>query len=309
MAIVGQSKLDAASITFETLYQENFGPGQMPRTAGLISKEIPVQSKTLKTTHAGGYPKVRKWRGDKLFKDLRAFDQEITVEPYEASIEMNALDVDGDRTGNTQRVLSDFLASEANAVEQIVWDAILTNPIGYDGVSILNDTHPYSNSTGDNKFTDGFSITLYNTMREQMMAIQDEQGRSRNVTPNTLFVGSALETEALEATGADQVIYFDNTGAEATSGVVGAVTRPNPNKGTANVVVVPPFTGTQYLLADLTKPVRPFVTLIFEAFNPQTQLKKDDEARFLRNKYRYSLEGIYGIGAGAWWLVAGKLTA
>ena len=305
----GSENLTGAATTYQAIFQEFFGEG-VPGVAGMFTEEVPVSGKRLSIPITTSYPRIRRWLGDKVFESLRHFSQDVDVEPWEASTQLDRLDIETDQGGTVDSALRSFLGSEVTAFDDMVITELLTNPTGYDGVSLLNNSHPYSNSTGDNLTTDALSLTSLRAMDEQMRSFQDETGRPLMVSPNTLVVGEDLKDEALEITGADRPIYFDNTGAEATSSVIDAITIQNVRAGSHSVVVTPWITGTQWFLMDLRRPgLRPMITARFRAFGPQTQENMDSEGRFVQDVMRFSIEGDYGVAAGLWWLIGGKIAA
>ncbi len=309
MGMAGSDNLTVAQAQYEALFQEFFGGG-VPGAAQLFAQEVDVPGRRLSVPVATSFPRIRRWLGDKIFKSLRAFRQDIDVDPWEASIELDRLDVMADPTGVVDTVIRAFLGSEVSSFDDMVFTELLANPVGYDGVSLLNDAHPFSNGTGDNLTTAAISHVDVRLMHEQMRGFQDEDGRPLQVVPNTLLVGTDLEHEALEIAGADKPIFFNNTGAEAAAAVIGGVVIENVTKGRYNVVVSEWITGNQWFLMDLRRPgLRPIIVPKFRSFEPQMQDRMDAEGRFVADKVRASLEGDYGVGAGLWWLVGGRIAA
>lgn len=306
MGIAGNSNLEAAQATYEAIFQEFFGSGA-PAAAQAITTEVQVSGTSLEIPITTSFPRIQRWLGDKTFKALRAYKQQVEVEEWAVGVELKRLQVDADTSGTVDATLRAFLSDQVDAFEKMIMDELLTNPTGYDGVALLHDSHPHTNSTGDNLTTDALGLSSFRAMDEAMRGFQNEDGKPMNVRPNTLLVGEGNKFKALEITGADRPIYFDNTGAEATSSVIDGITIQNVTSGSHNVVVTPYIDGEQWYLMDLTREgLRPMLTARYRSFEPQTQTGMDSEARFMRDHYRFSLEGDYGVGAGLWWLVGGR---
>ena len=270
---------------------------------------VPTNSSRLTIPTTMSAPRVRKWLGDKVVKALRALVQDIDVDPWEATIGIERKYVDYDSGGTVTAMLTAFLGREVTAFDDVVFQTLLDNPVGHDGVSLLNDSHPYSNSTGDNLTTDALSYSSWVAMKAQMADFTDEDGTPLGVRPNVLLVGPSNEQKALEITGAQRAVAITSSGVEGTSSVVAAYMRDNPY-GQAAVLVADWITGGQWFAMDLTKPgMKPLVVAEARAFEPITQDEMTDESRFRRDKYLYSLEGDYGVGAGLWQLIGGRIAA
>ena len=83
--------------------------------------------------------------------------------------------------------------------------------------------------------------------------------------------------------------------------------KPNPYKGTAEVVVDPRITSdTAWFLLDTTKPVKPFIYQERKApvFVSQTNPEADDV--FTRKKYKFGAEARAAGGYGFWQLAYGS---
>lgn len=309
LSVAGESNLAGAQATYSAIFQEFFGDG-VPGVSQMFSFEQPINGTSLRVPMVTSFPRVRRWLGDKVAKSLRAFVQTFTLEPWEQSIEMDRITVDYDADGVVDMALRQFLGGQVQMFDDMNITELLTNPTGYDATALLADSHPYSNSTGDNLTTDALSLSSLRAMDLAMRGFQNEDGKPLLVTPSHLLVGESLKDTALEITGADRPIYFDASGAEATSSVVGGVVIENVRRGTWTPIVTPWITGTQWFLMDLTKPgLRPWIVARGRAFTPVTQLSEDSDPRYRRGVYGFSVEGDYGIGAGLWPLIGGKIAA
>ena len=88
----------------------------------------------------------------------------------------------------------------AMTVRAIVRDATAK---AIDGVSILNDTHPYGpgGATWDNKVTTAFSPAALNAGVVAMTSLKTEAGMPYGMRPDTLMVEPTNERDAKDAIG------------------------------------------------------------------------------------------------------------
>lgn len=310
MSFAGANNLAAAEATYQAIFQELFTGEGLPGMAEQMTRIVPVSTKRLSLPIATSMPRIRKWLGEKVTKSIRGFLQDIDVDPWEATIGIDRLDVDGENSGVVESTLRGFLSSQADAFNHaVITLTMLTNPTGYDGVALFSNSHPYSNSTGDNLTSDALSHSSFRALDAAMRGFQDERGRNLGVSPNVLMVGPSLKDTALEVTGADKPIFFNNTGAEATSSVIGGVVIENVKRGSHDVWVSGELTGSEWFLLDTTKPgLSPMLAAEFRKFEAVSQSDMTDESRFKRNEYLFSLEGDYGIAPGLWQLIGGKIS-
>jgi len=308
MAHAGANGLAAANAEYRALFQEIFGE-QIPGIASEIATMQSITGSSLTVTNSMSHPRMRQWLGDKVVKSLRSLTQDIPLVAWEATVGLKRVEVDYDKSGTVTSALSAFLNQQVSALDDLVIAKLLANPTGYDGVSLISNSHPYSNSTGDNLTTDALSFSSLEAMDTAMRSFQDEVGRPLHVTPNLLLVGESNRHTALQITGANRPIFFNASAAEATSSVIDSWMSENPFASHA-VIVSQWITGTQWFLQDTTKPyARPIVVAEGRALEAVPHDEMNSEARFLRDEYLYSVEGDLGFGAGLWQVVGGKIAA
>lgn len=307
MSLTNANGLAAANTEFLTLFQSFFGEG-LPGTAQNFTTTVPTSGTKVTITNVLSHPRVREWIGPKVVKSLRALTQDIPLKKWEATVGIERVDVDYDRTGSVRQQLNGFLSQQVSTFDDLVYTKLLANPTGYDGVSLLNNSHPYSNSTGDNLTTDALSFSSLEAMDTAMRGFQDEDGRPLMIQPRMLLVGEANRHTALQVTGASRPIFFNNTGAEAATSVIDKWMVENPFSSHA-VVVAPWITGSQWFLIDDTKPVGPMVATEGRAFQAVVQDELTDDVRFQTDEYLFSLEGDYGFGAGLWQTIGGRIAS
>lgn len=304
VGIAGQLGGIAVNTEFVTAANEVFNR----RAGGPWQQFALVQSisgRTLEIDAMGPSPAISALNGSRPYSSLRQYARAFPVKAYTTpALELGRDVVELDKSGNVAARLRDYLSAAANFWEKPVIDALLSNPIGIDGVSILNDTHPHAPAGGtwDNKVTTALSQSTLETGIVAMRGLRLENGEPAGIFPTHLVVGPANEREALDLTGADRAVSYDNAGAPDTAAsVVAATTIRNWIGGRLTVVVVDRFAdGTNdnsWMLMDLSKPgVRPLI--VGEGIAPQGVVVDDPGSENMkeRSSYAYYCEGYAAIG-------------
>lgn len=313
MALAGSANLEEASAVYEALYQDVFAQSPMGYVADELARNAPCEGGKLVVPVVQGAPRMSAWAGSKAVKDLRAFVQDIPVYPYEATIGLNRLQVTTDKSGVIADSIRAFLSKQKKALDDLLVSKFVANTwTGYDGVSLLNDSHPYSNSTGDNLTTSALTYTTFRAAIEAMADFTDEDGTPLDLFPTHLLVGQAQIRSALEIVGADRPMAVSNAGAfDGTSNVVGAVTIPNVFQGMVKVIQSTWITGNQWAIAHVSPGMAPFTIATHRAIEPIVKDGRDmtSDSRFFDDKFYYSLEGDLGFGPGQWQCIYGSVTA
>lgn len=314
--IAGGVAVAAFNTAFETAGQAVFSRPESTAWREWVY-EAPTDGETLAIGAAGPAPEVRKMTGTQRFTSLRQLAAYISVYPYSTdAVEYTETQIRGDKSGMLARYLADYLA--AASAGGFFWkpcvDALLSNPIGIDGVSILNDSHPYAygGGTWDNKVTTTFGQGALETGWVAMTGLRNEQGAPMGIMPTHLVVGPALEREAKDQLGLNRAVPYDTSGApDASSSVAAAVVLENWLGGRLKLIVEPRFAdGTHdndWLLMDLSKPgVRPVIAGVLS--QPEAMVITEGSAKRDRDANQYLVRGRAAIGGYMPHCVYGKLS-
>lgn len=313
MTIAGNSSLQYANATYEALFQEVFAQAPNAFVSDLFAQKMTVDGLSFQVPVVASFPVMRQWLGSKAIKDLRAYVLSGTVKPYEATIGLDRLQVEADKTGAVANILRGFLASAREGIEKVLVDQFLANTeLGYDGVSLLNSSHPHSNSTGNNLTTSALSPTTYKAARQAMSLFSDEDGRPLNIRPTHLLVGPASYRAALECVGPSRIVSVSNAGAlDATSNVVAGAVIPNVYQGEVTVIESSRISGAQWALAHCSPGLMPFLTAVKREPTPYVKDGADmlGDHRFFKDQYAYSIEADFDVKPGLWQCIYGSVTA
>lgn len=316
MGIAGQNAaaFAAAQSQYEAIFQDFWNNRNDAFIADQASRDVQTGAKTTVIPILTGFPRLREWLGEKHFKDLRAQAVSIEMRKYEKSIRLDRLDVELDPQNIVDPAINGFLSTNKNDIEDVLVTKLLANTwTGYDGVTLLNDAHPFSNSTGDNLTTAAFSATTWRAAVRAMALFADEQGNPLRVRPNLVVVGPAQEGIAKDVLASERIVPVSNAGVpDASANVVAAVVFPNYYPGAdAGLIVSPWITGNQWFAMDTTKVgLRPILRVLHKELHPEMLgpgMKTDHE--FLADEYLYSVQGDFAHAPGLWQLIYGSVTA
>ncbi len=250
-----------------------------------------------------GWPSLRKWIGDKHVKYLSASGQTIPNEPYESTIGVKRDDLEDDNYGIYGPLSAAEGAAAAAWPEELIADR-LNNAFEegcYDGQPFIDTDHPVGDGTVSNKSTKKLDITTlakaqgsYGAARTAMKKLKNENARPLNIMPNLLVVPPALEDAANALMSVDKL----------EDG------KPNPYKGTAEVMVWPYLTDDDaWFLMDTSKALKP---LIFQERKKPKAVSQTDPASddvFNKAVYKFSIEARGASGFGFWQLCHGSTGA
>lgn len=313
MAIANVSGILAAQSRFTAAYSAMFGAGP-GGVAPLFTMDVPTDGLATSIPVITSFPRFREWVGSKQVADVRALMQTVLLKTYEKTVGFSRKEVVYDPSGAVGAGIDNWVANAAQAgFDDIAIASLIANTqLGYDGVSLLNASHPFSFSTGNNITTTALSFESYRAARAAMALFADELGTPLGVTPKTLLVGPQLERIAKEIAGPLRPTNVSSAGLyDQAASVVGMATLENVFQGDITVIVSSWITGTQWFLMDTTKAgLRPYIRTVAREFEPifidGAEMSASD--RFFKDKYYFSIEGDSSFAPGLWQLIYGKVT-
>lgn len=300
--LINKSTLGAIFTSLKTIYNKAFeaAPSDWQLTATLV----PSTTKTNDYAWLGRFPKMRKWIGEKVFKNLKAHKYSITNDDFEATVEVERNDIEDDEIGIYNPMAQDAGFSSKQLPDEIVAELknnAFASPC-YDGQNYYDTDHPVGKEgetvSVSNKLTVALSAATvaaakasYGLGRTMMMTFTDDEGRPLALIPDTLEVGPSLET-----TGR---MLCESPKLEDDS--------PNPFVGTAKLLVNPRLTSaTQWMLHCTVRPLKPFIYQERKkpVFVSQTDMNADNV--FSRKKYTFGAEARAAGGYAFWQMSVGS---
>lgn len=263
----------------------------------------------------------REWLGSREYGNLEAFKQDVKLKTYEDTFDLPRKTVDYDRSGVVSRALeAKIRGTVQHGDDKIIFDSLVSasgaGPTGFDGVSLINDSHTLGGTTYDNKTTSALSFSTYDSAIVAMQGFKAANGEPLNIHPTHLVVGPKLRRIAMEITGANErIAYVSQTGAESLPGsgnsAIAAGGIPNVFMGDGVTVVVSErLTGTQddyWYLMDLSKPAKPMMLKEERQWELIPKTEMDDDRRFALDLYVWGIEADKAPAAGAWPTIYGGI--
>ena len=299
--IVNRANIESVFINLKTTFNKAFdaAPAVWQKTTMLV----PSGSGQNDYAWLSRFPKMIKWLGDKVVKDLEAFKYTIVNDDWEATIEVDRNDIEDDTLGIYAPQAQEAGYTAKQLPDEI--DADLKNNAFasdcYDGQYFYDTDHDVAGASVSNvsavalsAATTADATASYGAARLAIMSFKDDEGRPLALIPNLLEVGPALEATAR--------LILENPKLTDQS--------PNPFQGTAELLVNPRITSaTQWMLHVTNRPLKPFVYQERKkpVFVQQTTEETDNV--FMRKKFRFGAEARAAGGYGLWQLSFGSTGA
>ena len=306
MIINNAAQLEALFVSFQARYQDFYQ--QVPTYLDRLATTIPVTTEILRLPWMGRLLPMRKWIGDRQVNSAALKFYDIVPELYETTFGLNKSKIDDDQWGFfANNILPQMAMQTRKWPDYTMVEWILANKLWSDGFQFFDTGRPVnvddsSKGTYDNDYpTTPLTLNNYIAVRQAMMALFGEDGKSLNIMPNLLIVPPQLEAQALHITTSELIApgTFSN---ETTQ--VGSIT--NIMRNTAQVLVIPELSSAPatWYLADTSKPVKPFVWALREAPSFALRVDPRDPVVFDRNEYLFGARARGAAGGGFPFLVS-----
>lgn len=305
--LVNRDSVSALFTSLKTTFNNAFAAA--PSIWAKIAMKVPSSTGQNDYAWLSKFPKMRKWVGEKQVKSLEAAKYTVKNDDWEATVEVDRNDIEDDNLG-IYGPQAQMAGESAKQLPDEIVAELVNGAFGakcYDGQYFCDTDHVTGkDSSGadivvSNKGTVALSCATlaaaqasYGAARTAMKKFKDEEGRPLGVAPNVLLVPPALEDTANLLMTTDRL----------EDG------KPNPYKGTAEVVVEPRLTSdTAWFLLDTSKPIKPFIYQERKApvFVSQTDMQADDV--FSRKQFKFGAEARAAGGYGFWQLCYGSTGA
>lgn len=294
--IINQQVLAETRKSFSALFQQAYEQAtpQWDRLASLIpSTGAEVGYKWL-----GKIPQLREWLDERVIQNLEAFDYTLKNKHYEATVEIDRDDISDDNLGIYRPAILTMGEAARLHPDVLLFDLLKNGETNlcYDGKAFFAIDHPeggvqsnYLTGTGTALSAASFATALA-TLRSVKSATKNEQGAYEPFPVGDKFllvVPPALQKTAGEILNAE---IISNT--------------TNVLRGAADLFVADRLSDKPlawYLIA-VGKAVKPFVFQLREEVVFVSQDKPEDEANFMRKKFRYGVDYRGNAGYALWQL-------
>ena len=301
--VVNRESISTIFLNLKAIFLKAFdgAESQWQQTAMLV----PSTGKTNQYDWLNRFPRMRKWLGSKVYKNLKAFTYSVINEDFEATVAVDRNDIEDDNLGIYTPITQDAGFSAKQLPDEIVSD--LKNnaftSLCYDGPFFYDTDHPVGDgatipeASVSNKLTGALKAdTLANleaSFGAAIVAIQtmtDDEGRPLGLVPDTLEVPPALEATAKLCV------------APMLAGL-----QPNPYAGKCQVLMNPRLTSATAWFVHCTKrPVKPFIYQERKAPIFVQQITEESSDVFDKKEFKFGAEARAAGGYGLWQMSVGS---
>lgn len=141
--VVNQAALAAVYKTFNTIFNE-----QLNITVPLwkrVAMEVPSTGASVDYKWLGSFPMLREWIGERVIKNLSAFEYNVKNKNFEATIELDRNDVEDDNVGVYRPSIQALGENAVLHPDTLIFSDLLKNgftKVGYDGQFFFDTDHP-----------------------------------------------------------------------------------------------------------------------------------------------------------------------
>lgn len=291
--------LDAIFINFNTLYQQAY-----ERAAPWWSKvamEVPSTSRENRYGWMKIIPRMREWVGERKINNLAGRSYTIENKDWELSVGVERNAIQDDQLGLFGPAIAMMGDQAARHPDDLLTTLIQSGvtALAFDGLPFFSASHPVdSDNTALGTYSNNFTTTPLNSanfqsVRAAMKAFKGEDNKPLRVDPRLLIVPPQLEATALQILNAEFTAPAAAFGQNAAGGY-----QTNVLKGSADLLVIPELANepTTWYLADMSKPVKPFVYQSRKAPVFVSLTAPTDENLFYRKEFIYGIDSRDNVG-------------
>lgn len=306
--ITDQDKLDAANKNFHLKHQEIFeNDDATPGIAEAIAETVTTDSEEGEVDFLGAMPVVREWVGKRERQSQRAYNHTYALKTYEATFGLKRKKLRYDRIGAIGRRIKAFFQRNKYWKEKILFDKLVTNPTGYDGVAMFSASHPHgpAGATQSNTGSAALSVNALNAASIVGASLRDERSENLGVSYDLLVVGPKNAKLGREITGSTRLMTFAADGTtDGTASQIGGVAMPNFFVGgSMNLLVWPRLVGTYddyWYCFDTVIGAPAMILYEGRAVEPLQRTDMEDPKRWELDEFEWALESDHCAVAGAW---------
>ena len=148
--IVTAASVAALQVGFKKNYQDAFDATRPDADYTKVATTVPSSSKSETYGWLGKFPKMRKWVGDRVIKDMAAHGYTITNEDFEATVGVDRNDIEDDNLGIYNPLFREMGQSAAQQPDDLTFGLMAqgTTEVCYDGQYFFDTDHPAFDENG-----------------------------------------------------------------------------------------------------------------------------------------------------------------
>lgn len=240
------------------------------------------------------------------FNGMRAYGSKAEPCVFKQGLLIPRKQLDYDPSGRMAKVIPDFVGSLASFFDREVWEFLLSNPEGVDGVELFSAAHPFGpdGALQSNVTSAALTHGSYTAAKAAMKLLQRENCDFVGAGPTHLFVNPIDERVARELVGADKPLTVNADGlfdvAGPGSNIVGISCCQNVYQGDVTLVITPRIPAGQWLLLDLSNASQLPLFLYRNSEAPNVIEMHDARDVAAKDVYKWLAHMDYMIGAAYW---------
>ena len=298
MAITVTPAVVAGALTnFRSLFNNAFEAALNLQPWRGIAMEVNSTSDTETYSWLGNVPVMTDVTHDKLqLENLYAMDYSLQNLTYKAAFTVPRSYFEDEKLGMVTPKIQQLAQEAARHPGQLIFQAIVTNGLAFDGTAMIADTRVIGRSANiDNQIAGtGTSVAQFQTdlgaATAQMMLFQDDQGRPMGTVGNVIMVPPGLRQVAYQALNTNQAAALNQMVAPPGA-VIGS------NEG-FTIVVNPYLTdANDWYLISVDMGHAPFIyqTRVSPTLEPLTDGSVN---AIVNDDFVYTVRARYAIGYG-----------
>ncbi|MBQ7401441.1 MAG: Mu-like prophage major head subunit gpT family protein [Lentisphaeria bacterium] len=232
---------------------------------------------------------MSEWQSERNVKNVASHRIEVVNRDFEETVSIARNDIEDDQYGIYGTLIAEMGRHAAKVWQDLAVEALLGNGNWIDEKPFFSADRVYGESTICNMTTGELTAENYAAARKTMMEYRGHSGKSLGIVPDLLIVGPKNEAAAFS-------ILKDRMMLRSCSkdGVSGIGATDNPWNGSAELLVLPELSGTEYedlwFLASTCGVIKP--VFVQQRKTPVlTSLDREsDENVFSRKEYIYGTD-------------------
>lgn len=151
--VVNQASLAGIFKSFSTIFNETL---EMTKPLwNRVAMMVPSTGSSMDYKWLGAFPMLREWLGDRVVKNLTAFNYVIMNKDFEGTVELDRNDVEDDQVGVYRPMIQGLSANAVLHPDSLIFKLLKDGfaTVGYDGQFFFDTDHPVAGASVAN--TDG----------------------------------------------------------------------------------------------------------------------------------------------------------
>lgn len=306
---VNSATLDALRTRFSMQFAAAYGATPVWYTQ--LATTVPSDTKSNTYGWKAMQTRLREWIGPRQAQNLSEHPYTLVNKKFEGTVELDRDDIEDDNLGIFSAMTIPDLGNAARKhPDQLLVTALVSNtlagPLAFDGKNLFANDHPtYAKAA----FTQTYDNLDLATELDQagvgkawaaMCSYLGENGDPLAVMPNALIVPPQLKRRALT------VMQSTTYALPGSIGTVGSATVDNALRGWMEVIVLPELAAnpTVWYMADLSKPIKPFVYQERNKAELVARINPEDPKVFDLDKFTWGVRNRCNVGVSLPFLIS-----